>query len=252
MMKRFSDEGYSFLRALPRFTEAEVKFFDTLFRFPDNASVYFLNKELFDLEIYKFKTDTKEPIIIDCGANIGMSVIYFKMLYPDAKIMAFEPDKKIFDYLEFNTNSFRFDNVQLINKGLWSEETILKFFSEGADGGRVSIDLSGENIIEVETVKLSDYIKDTKVDFLKLDIEGAETRVLQECKEYLVNVENIYIEYHSFADEKQTLSDILSILVESGFRYYIDRTGVKSHHPFEKINQSYGFDNQLHIFGYRA
>ena len=249
--KRFSDEDYKLLQNTPRFTEVSVSFFDNKIKIPDSASSLFLNRELFGLEIYKFETDKNNPLIIDCGANIGFSIIYFKTLYPNSKIIAFEPDQKIFEYLTYNINSFDFGNIELINKGLWKEKTTLKFYSEGADGGRIAIENDMNNIIQIETVKLSKYLQNNEVDFLKIDIEGAETEVLFECQDELKNVKNLFIEYHSFANEKQTLSIILDILEKNDFRYYIDRTSVKSNHPFCNISTYEGFDNQLNIFGYR-
>ncbi|MGJ0329149.1 FkbM family methyltransferase [Aliarcobacter cryaerophilus] len=252
-IKRFSDTDYTKLQLTPRFEELEVGFYNCKIKVPDAASLLFLNHELFGLEIYKFNSEKTEPFIIDCGANIGLSVIYFKKLFPKAKVIAFEPDKKIFEYLQFNINSFEFNDVELINKGLWKEETTLKFFSEGADGGRIADESMHENIIEIETVKLSSYLnKEKQIDFLKLDIEGSETEVLLESGTFLSKVKNIFIEYHSFSNQKQTLSTILSILEKNGFRYYIEHIGVKSNHPFINIRNYVGFDNQLNIFGYRV
>ncbi len=251
MRKRFTDKDHELLRKTPRYTELSVHFFGNKIKIPDSASLLFLNHELFELEIYKFSTVKKEPLIIDCGANIGLSIIYFKTLYPDAKLIAFEPDKNIFDYLQFNIASFDFQNVELINKGLYKEETTLSFFSEGADGGRIASDNDNKALIKISTVKLSGYLKNQQVDFLKIDIEGAEADVLIECQDELKNVKNIFIEYHSFSDKPQTLSMILSILQNNGFRYYIEHTGVKSNHPFINIENYVGFDNQLNIFGYR-
>lgn len=243
-------EDHLTVKSLGRFCEANVKLFGKNFSFPDSASLLFLLKELFEFEIYRFKSDTKEPLIIDCGANIGLSAIYFKRLYPNAKIIAFEPDPKIFSYLERNIASFGFEGVELINKALWSDEAELEFYSEGADGGRIKEAGDREKIVKIKTEKLSKHLSQ-KVDFLKLDIEGAEYEVLNECKHLLDNVENIFIEYHSFVDKKQNLSLILKILEENGFRYYIEHIGVKSAHPFENISNYVGFDNQLNIFGYR-
>lgn len=249
--KRFNDKDYKILRNTPRFKELKINFFNHPIKIADSASTLFLNNEIFGLEIYKFNTNNLNPLIIDCGANIGLSIIYFKNLYPNSKIIAFEPDKKIFNFLEFNIKSFNFNNVELINKGLWKEENTLKFFSEGADGGRIAIEDDSNNIISIETLKLSSYLKNNKVDFLKIDIEGAETDVLIECQEYLKNVENIFIEYHSFSNERQRLSSILKILEDNNFRYYIEHIGVKSKYPFCNITNYVGFDNQLNIFGYR-
>ncbi len=250
-MKLLSDNDYTLLRKTPRYTEAEIKLFNNTLVVPDKASFFFLLKEIFQLEIYKFNSNKKDPLIIDCGANIGLSIIYFKKLFPNAKIIAFEPDKEIFNSLSTNINNSNFSDTKLINKALWSEETTLNFFSEGADGGRLALKSDKKNIINVKTLKLSSYLKNQEVDFLKIDIEGAETTVLQECQEYLKNVKNIFVEYHSFSNKKQDLSKILKILEDSDFRYYIEHIGVKSSHPFENIKDCVGFDNQLNIFGYR-
>jgi FkbM family methyltransferase len=248
--KRFSDEDYLKLQLTSRFQEIEIGFYNHIIKVPDAASLLSLNHELFGREIYKFKSEKHEPVVIDCGANIGLSIIFFKKLFPKARVIAFEPDKKIFEYLEFNVKSFQFDNVELINKGLWEKETTLKFFSEGADAGRIAQE-NDKNIVEIQTVKLSNYLKKTEIDFLKIDIEGAETEVLIESQEWLKNVRNIFIEYHSFSTQKQTLSTILNILETNGFRYYIEHVCLKSKEPFVSIVDHIGFDNQLHIFGYK-
>ncbi len=55
--------------------------------------------EIITQEIYRFKADTDAPLILDCGANIGLSALYFQRLYPKARIMAFEPDTHNFELL---------------------------------------------------------------------------------------------------------------------------------------------------------
>jgi precorrin-6B methylase 2 len=74
--------------------------------------------ELFENQIYKFNSSQKDLLILDCGANIGLSVIYFKRLYPNSKIIAFEADPNIFNVLQENVKSFNFKNVELINKAV--------------------------------------------------------------------------------------------------------------------------------------
>ncbi len=67
-------------------------------------------KEIFLDEIYKQNLPSK-PYIIDCGANIGLSVIYMKRFFPGAEIIAFEPDEQNFKFLEENVRSFGFSGV---------------------------------------------------------------------------------------------------------------------------------------------
>lgn len=248
--KSYNDHEILKISKIPRYTETIFNFLEKPIKIIDSASFVSAHKAIFQDEIYKFKTDNPKPYILDCGANIGLSVIYFKKLYPDSVISAFEPDKKAFDALKFNVNSFNLKDVELINKALWREETSIKFFSQGADGGRIALENDDKNIVEIDTLRLKSFI-DKPIDLLKLDIEGAETAVLEDSRESLGNVKNLFVEYHSFINKEQGLDKLLKILKEAGFRYYIQHVGVDSLHPFTKINSTLGMDNQLNVFAYR-
>jgi GT2 family glycosyltransferase len=114
--KRGVKEIYPFedLRNMPRFVQTKCKLDNVQIVIPDAASFLFMHKEIFEQEIYKFISPTDEPLIIDAGANIGLSTIYFKKLYPKARILAFEPDDYIFKYLKKDNLRFgRGNNVGL-------------------------------------------------------------------------------------------------------------------------------------------
>lgn len=238
------------IKKLERFTETETIFFNQKLKMVDNLSYQFLKHEIFDLEIYKFNCNNQRPLIIDCGANIGLSIIYFKRLFPEAEIIAFEPDKKVFEALMYNVDSFGLSNVQLIQKACWNEETTLRFFSEGADGGRAANDDETSKITEVLTTRLSSYLN-RRVDFLKIDIEGAESVVIEEIKDLLKNVQRIFLEFHSFVEQDQKLPEILTILKNAGFRLHITAPGLTSVSPFVQLSFYANMDNQLNIYGYR-
>lgn len=242
------------IKKIPRFIEGFTDIFNQTnqLKYIDSASFLFIYDEIFKKEIYKFKSSTDKPFIIDAGANIGLSAIYLKKLFPKASIVAFEPDPAVFTILKHNIESFNFENVNLVNKALWNEETQLNFFSEGADGGRMASAEDASNIIKIETTKLSYYLKDTVVDFLKIDIEGAEFTVLQEAKPFLKNVKNIFVEFHSFTNRQQNLAALISILEEAGFRIIVQHIGVYSTSPFHKIETYNGMDLQLNIYGIRV
>lgn len=112
---------------IPRYTETKVGLIGKEIIIPDNVSFNFMHKEIFEQEIYKFKTSRQEPYILDGGANIGLSTIYFKKLFPDAKIVGFEPDPNIFKILKKNIGKFNFQNIELVNKGLWNAKKELNF-----------------------------------------------------------------------------------------------------------------------------
>ena len=238
------------LQGWPRYTETKVVFLNREIKITDIASFNFLKNELFDYQIYQFHSTTSKPYILDCGANIGLSIIYFKQLFPEAVIVGFEPDEKVFNALQFNVESFNLSDVTLIKKACWNEETTLEFYSEGADAGRILINSDTENIIEVQTVRLRDYLN-RKVDFLKIDIEGAETKVLEDCSDLLSNVDKMFVEYHSFIMQDQTLGRLLQIIHDAGFRYQVQHIGVFSQHPFTNIKEYNNMDLQLNIFAFR-
>lgn len=231
-----------FLYKKSRFEELKIIILRKDFYLADSASFIHMYKDIFYEERYKFVSKSRAPFIIDAGANIGVSVTYFKSLYPEAKILAFEPDPEIFHYLQKNT--YGLSNVQLINKGIYDEVTEIDFVMDHSDGG--SIFQSSDNKIKIETCLLSTFLNE-KVDFLKIDIEGAETKVLNECKHKLHNVENLFIEYHSFESSKQTLHEILEIISSAGFRYYISDTPLTSINPYVDVKKSNGMDLQINI-----
>ena len=240
------------LRKLPRYQEGQTTILKYPIKYVDSASFVFIYDEIFIKEIYKFHSQKQSPYIIDAGANIGLSLIYFKQLYPDAQIVAFEPDQQVFDVLAYNVKTFNFNKTTLINKALWDEEAVLKFASEGADAGRIATDIDEGQVVSLSTTRLREYLDHPhQVDLLKIDIEGAEMKVLEDCKDLLKNVENLFVEYHSFSSQSQDLHRLLEIMNQAGFRYNIQHVGVFSPHPFVKVKQHLNMDLQLNIFAYR-
>lgn len=247
-MKKINIIEKILIRLKPRF----VRFKTSCVGFPiiaiDKSSFLYMFNEIFVKEIYEFKNRTASPRIIDCGANIGLSVIYFKKKYPNATIIAFEPDQEIFKVLTQNVNSGNLKDIQLIDQALSSSSGEAFFQPNGSDGGR--IDTEDTHRTKINTTQLSNYLHD-RVDFLKIDIEGSETEVLEESFALLKNVDNLFVEYHSFKNKEQSLERILKILLESGFRYYINGFNSKQNQPFIKVNVYENMDLQLNIYAYR-
>ena len=86
-------------------------------------------------------------------------------------------------------------------------------------------------------------------DFIKMDIEGAEARVLPRCAELLRTPKSVFIEYHSRPGEPEALADILSQLREAGFRVQIVPL-YQNPTPFRPLVAN-GFDQQLNLFASR-
>lgn len=204
-------------------------------------------KEIFVDKMYEFKTATDSPRIIDCGANIGLSTIHFKRAYPGASITAIEPDSTICAMLKKNLQSFGFNDVIVLCKAAWTDDAGVNFISSGGVGGRINS--STKQDIITPSVRLRDLLQEP-VDFLKIDIEGAEYDLLKDCADSLGNVKNLFIEYHSMEKNEQQLDQILKFLKDAGFKYYIKEAWDNQPHPF--INERRNiYDLQLNIFAYR-
>jgi hypothetical protein len=90
---------------------------------------------------------------------------------------------------------------------------------------------------------------DRDVDFLKIDIEGNELEVLKSCSESLKNVSKIFLEYHSFKDSSQELSELLKILENNHFRYFLNSATQRTK-PFAfKSNEA--MDLQVNIYAWK-
>jgi hypothetical protein len=83
-----------------RYEKGKIKFDGFKFIVADYMSFLFQYKEIFVDEYYRFKSDNNSPVIYDCGSNVGTSCAYFKMIYPNSVIKAFEAEKGITELLK--------------------------------------------------------------------------------------------------------------------------------------------------------
>lgn len=228
------------ISAVERFTVGNTKLIKADFQFIDSASFIYQYLEIFKKEIFFFQTNSHKPRIIDCGANVGVSVCFFKKIYPNSRISAFEPDPKIFKLLEKNTKTIANEGLKLHNSAVWDKKGSISFKQNDSDGGKIC--QSGNTL--VKTVRLSDFLNE-KVDLLKIDIEGAEKVVLPSIEDQLSNVDKLFLELHVSPDDLQLLEDACSILRRNNFRYKIETVGNVSFRSFEEADT---FEMQLNIY----
>jgi FkbM family methyltransferase len=208
-----------------------LNLFGSRFYYGNRGSLHGMFKEIFMEQNYYFE-DTNAPItIVDCGSNMGMSLLYFRRKAPHATIIAFEPNPHTFAYLTKNIESNRLA-VTAHNVGLASSAGTAILYTDSEDLSSQSASLTKQlttkkRTLEQVTIKLeplSTYIKGN-VDILKLDIEGAEGEVIEELKESgkLTFVQKIFIEYHyDGVHTNYPLGKLLSILESAQFKYVIE------------------------------
>jgi FkbM family methyltransferase len=142
--------------------------------------------------------------IIDCGANIGFTALYFASIYPNAKIYSIEPDPSSFSVLKLN--AAQEPRIIPIHGCIVAEQThTVAFDTSGPAWGRKLSTTQTAKSIGVPSITLDDLIKDhsiEQIDLIKMDIEGAERAVLS-TGSYLARTKSVVAELHdgySFCD----------------------------------------------------
>jgi FkbM family methyltransferase len=180
-------------------------------------------KQIFLDEVYHFfPSDFNPKVIVDAGANVGYSAVWFERKFPEAKIFAIEPEKSNFDIL--GKNVAKRSNIHPIQAGLWHEYAFLKLHDSkaGSWAFETRIPRKGEKT-DVETVTIPDLLRNyqlAQIDLLKIDIEGAEYELFQnQAEEWLPFVTMIMIETHDRI--KPGCSQLIDRVVEPfGFRKF--------------------------------
>lgn len=192
-------------------------------------------KELYEKNYYQLNITQPDPTIFDVGALIGETVLFFKDKFPQAKIVAFEPSPRSFALLKKNVSQNKLTQVKLINAAVVQKSGKTDFYISKSNSepwgrgdslkiGRFN-DKFQSKVVQVSTVQLSSYMKG-HIDLLKLDIEGAETEVIQEIEPKLHLVRNIILEFHASPyNLENKLPTILNILHRNGFKtkFYISQ-----------------------------
>jgi FkbM family methyltransferase len=221
-----------------------------LFYFRDSNELLHAIDEIFLQELYKINFDKISPLIIDCGAHIGVSVLYLKTKYPEAEIIAFEPDNINFDILSKNVASSNFSKITLRKEAVWIETTELSFTNDGNMSSKIATVSESGNQSLTKAIRLKDLLN-RNIDFLKLDIEGAEYQIIEDIQDELKNVNYLFIEYHGSFRQNEELNRLLQIVSNAGFRYYIKEANLCYETPFARANNNPDYDIQLNLYCFR-
>ena len=175
------------------------KIFGFNITFPNYTHFFSLWKEIFLREIYVLhNTENKPSSILDVGSNFGLSSLFFKLLYQDVAITAFEPNPLTFDRLKQNIEGNKLHNVTLLNVAVDGSAGTVRLFVDPADQDGVTdsiIESRGQarshtKVVDVQAVILSQYLTN-EVDLVKMDIEGAEYSVMREIEPHLHKIKKI-------------------------------------------------------------
>ncbi len=189
--------------------------------FENSKEFHTLKREIWGTDDYFIDIDKfnnpDSPVIVDLGAYIGLSSLYFDYNYSDALIYVFEPNPFAYEILMRNIKSNQLKNIKAFNLAIGAEEGVKNFFvdktnnkwfstgsfSQGAWNGK-----QDSKKIKVEVFKFSEVLGDILensgaeiIDLMKMDIEGAEKWILKNYSAEFSKVKNLIVEWHGDLDE---------------------------------------------------
>jgi FkbM family methyltransferase len=160
--------------------------------------------QIFFSDEYGFDVRRTPKTIVDAGANIGLASIYFSNKFPDAKIIAIEPEESNFEVLRINIEPYA--NIISVRGALWHENTRINlvdpslgkwgFMTQARDGAE---ERYGELLHEVRGMTVDTIMREQgidHIDILKLDIEGAELEVFRDPSSWIGKVDALIVELH--------------------------------------------------------
>jgi FkbM family methyltransferase len=150
---------------------------------------------------YDFEMDFTPRTIIDAGANIGLSAVYFANRFPGAQIVALEPEASNYELLKWNTRYY--SNIAPMFGALWNVggEIVLEDPGHGHHGfqtrdGDGNLGVVGTRVRAWTVLQLIEERNWSQVDLLKVDIEGAEREVFSDSSAWIARTRAIMIELH--------------------------------------------------------
>ena len=179
---------------------------------------------------------------LDLGAGIGYhTVIISKIIGDKGRVISFEPDPNYFKLLQKNAKENGCNNITLFQKAVSNRNGKTKLFLYDKVGrnriGDINYLLSGlevRDVIEVESVKLDDFMKEEKADFIKMDIEGSEYLALDGMKSFIQKNPKVKI-IAEFSNYK-TL-EFLRLLKKLEFKIYEIKRNTKELNPIENFEE---------------
>lgn len=186
----------------------------------------FASKEYLPLveEISKRGYANKIHFIMDAGANVGYTTVYLKAYFPDADVVAIEPDDGNTLQATKNFRLNHFDNIKVIQGGIWSKDTWLELKKDHSDEKEWSYYVvecsqpSGLKGFSIESVLSESGYRD--IDLLKIDIEGSEKELFKDdsaIDPVMSKTKFLAIEIH---DETGIRSRIYESLTRNGFEWF--------------------------------
>jgi FkbM family methyltransferase len=155
--------------------------------------------KVFIADEYRSPISISPKVIVDAGANVGMATLFFARQYPQARIVAIEPEASNFEMLKQNCQEL--PNVTLIRAALWPEHRKLKIKDAGAHADSFSISQEctddSPGVATITVMDILHCLNADRIHLLKLDIEGSEFHLFSKNPDlWLDRIDVIAVELH--------------------------------------------------------
>lgn len=165
-------------------------------------------------------------VVIDAGANCGhLSIFFSKLAGPNGKIIAFEPDKFNIERIESNIklNDGLASNIKIEDLLLWDKNELIDFYEAGTVGSSAVWMPDNEHCVKKQAVRIDDWVIENnvqKLDFIKMDIEGAEIEALDGCIKTIETLKpNFAIASYHIVNDEQTYIKVEQFFASMDYPY---------------------------------
>jgi FkbM family methyltransferase len=161
------------------------------------------------------------PLIVDCGANIGLSAVWFANLFPDARIVAIEPAADNVELMKRNLAAY--PNTEILLGGVWDRHTALSIVDRDVLPWAYRVDQCESETDGVPSHTIAEIAGERPILVMKIDIEGSEAALFRSNTDWLDRTGLLIIELH---DEKlpgrKTSRSFFQRIVKEDFEFAIN------------------------------
>lgn len=158
-------------------------------------------KDIFVKGQYHFQLPESPEVIIDAGANIGLTSLVFANQFPEARIIAVEPELSNYEILKKNTAPYV--NIVTIQKAVWNKNEVVSIVDPGLGNWGFQVgdenDDNARKVLQCPGITIDRIMQDHGVDYidiLKMDIEGGEKEVFADASQWIDKVGLLIVELH--------------------------------------------------------
>ncbi len=178
--------------------------------------------EVFNFKQYGTKNAFIKPtdIIVDLGAHIGAFTVFAAQKAYKGKVYAYEPNPSNFAYLKENIRLNKVDNVSIFNSAVSQNTKPFRLYISPSSSEH-SLYGNNSKYVMVPSLRLEDIFRKNNlsgINFLKLDVEGAEYDILLNTpKKLLQKIDTIALEYHDYLPHGHTYPELVKLLQDASF-----------------------------------